>query len=143
MALVLRNPQLHGTNSSFPGVTNCRTFLLCRAVFRERGAGNYQLRGKEISSLGQPCRALLGHLERSPANPSRWHSSYPASLSFYLLICESRVITPPYQRLKSSVECCYLSVTQSCATLCDPMDCSTPGFPVLYHLPELAQTHVH
>ena len=27
--------------------------------------------------------------------------------------------------------------------LCDPMDCSTPGFPVLYHLPELAQTHVH
>ena len=30
-----------------------------------------------------------------------------------------------------------------CPTLCDPIDCSTPGFPVLYHLPELAQTHVH
>ena len=28
-------------------------------------------------------------------------------------------------------------------TLCDPMDCSTPGFSVLHHLPELAQTHVH
>ena len=27
--------------------------------------------------------------------------------------------------------------------LCDSMDCSTPGFPVLRHLPELAQTHVH
>ena len=27
--------------------------------------------------------------------------------------------------------------------LCDPMDCSTPGFPVLHHLPKLAQTHVH
>ena len=27
--------------------------------------------------------------------------------------------------------------------LCDPMDCSTPGFPVLHHLPELAQIHVH
>ena len=26
---------------------------------------------------------------------------------------------------------------------CDPMDCSTPGFPVLHHLPEFAQTHVH
>ena len=26
---------------------------------------------------------------------------------------------------------------------CDPMDCSTPGFPVFHHLPELAQTHVH
>ena len=28
-------------------------------------------------------------------------------------------------------------------TLCDPMDCSTPGFPVLHYLPEFAQTHVH
>ena len=30
-----------------------------------------------------------------------------------------------------------------CPTLCNPMDCSTPGFPVLHHLPEFAQTHVH
>ena len=35
------------------------------------------------------------------------------------------------------------SVAQSCLTLCDPMDCSTPGFPVHHQLPELAQTHVH
>ena len=39
------------------------------------------------------------------------------------------------------INCC--SVNQSCPTLCDPMDCSTPGFPVLHHLFELAQTHVH
>ena len=39
------------------------------------------------------------------------------------------------------VFCC--SVTKPCPTLCDTMDCSTPGFPVLHHLPELAQTHVH
>ena len=32
---------------------------------------------------------------------------------------------------------------QSCLTLCDPMDCSTPGFPVHYQLPEFTQTHVH
>ena len=31
--------------------------------------------------------------------------------------------------------CC--SVAKSCPTLCDPMDCSTPGFPVLHYLPEL------
>ena len=37
--------------------------------------------------------------------------------------------------------CC--SVAQSCLTLRDPMDCSTPGFPVLHHLLEFAQTHVH
>jgi len=35
------------------------------------------------------------------------------------------------------------SVTQSCPTLCDSMDCSIPGFPVNHHLLELAQTHVH
>ena len=34
------------------------------------------------------------------------------------------------------------SVTQSCLTLCDPMDCSMPGFTVHHQLPELAQTHV-
>ena len=34
-------------------------------------------------------------------------------------------------------------VTQSCPTLCDPMGCSTPGFPVHHQLPELTQTHVH
>ena len=35
------------------------------------------------------------------------------------------------------------SVTQSCLTLCDPMDCSSPGFPVHHQLSEFAQTHVH
>ena len=34
---------------------------------------------------------------------------------------------------------CCCSVTQLCLTLCDPMDCSMPGFPVLHHLPEFAQ----
>ena len=37
----------------------------------------------------------------------------------------------------------FSSVTQSCMTLCNPMDCSTPGFPVHHRLLELAQTHVH
>ena len=37
---------------------------------------------------------------------------------------------------------CCCSVTQSCVILCDPMDCSTPGFPVLHYLLELAQTRV-
>ena len=45
------------------------------------------------------------------------------------------------QYLLKSICCC--SVTQLCPTLWDPMDCSTPGFPVLHHLPEFTQTHVH
>ena len=37
----------------------------------------------------------------------------------------------------------FSSVTQSCPTFCDPVDCSTPGFPVHHQLPEPAQTHDH
>ena len=38
---------------------------------------------------------------------------------------------------------CLCSVPQSCPTLCDPMDCSTPGFSVHHQLPEFTQIHVH
>ena len=41
----------------------------------------------------------------------------------------------------SSVQ--FSSVAQSCPTLCDPMDCSTPGLPVHHQLPEFTQTHIH
>jgi len=37
--------------------------------------------------------------------------------------------------------CCW--VTKSCPTICDPMDCNTPGLPVHHQLPEFTQTHVH
>ena len=37
----------------------------------------------------------------------------------------------------------FSSVTQSCMTLCHPMNCSTPGLPVHHQLPEFSQTHVH
>ena len=37
----------------------------------------------------------------------------------------------------------FCSVAKLCPTLCDPMDCSAPGFPVLHYLPEFAQTLVH
>ena len=42
----------------------------------------------------------------------------------------------------SKNDCCC-SVAKSCLTLCNPMDCSIPGSPVLHRLLELAQTHVH
>ena len=43
----------------------------------------------------------------------------------------------------SCVHIHFRSVAQLCLTLCDPMDCSTPGFPVHHQHLELAQTHVH
>ena len=43
--------------------------------------------------------------------------------------------------LKNQVQ--FSSVAQSCPTLCDPMNHSTPGLPVHHQLPEFTQTHVH
>ena len=51
------------------------------------------------------------------------------------------LILYPATLLNSLIQ--FSSVTQSCLTLCDPMDCSTPGLPVHHQLPELTQTHVH
>ena len=39
--------------------------------------------------------------------------------------------------------CCCSSTAQSCPTLCNPMDSSTPDFPVFHHLPEFSQVHVY
>ena len=46
-----------------------------------------------------------------------------------------------FYKLIICCSCC--SVAKSCLTLCDPMNCSTPGFPVLHYLQEFAQTHVY
>ena len=47
------------------------------------------------------------------------------------------------EKFKYELDSCCYSVTQSCPTLCDPLNYSTPVSPVLRHLPESAQTHVH
>ena len=53
-----------------------------------------------------------------------------------ILLALSRLLCEPL----SSVQ--FSSVTQLCPTLCDPIDCSTPGFSVHHQLPELAQTQL-
>ena len=48
-----------------------------------------------------------------------------------------------YVGLSKTFSVQFSSVTQSCPTLCDPMNRSTPGLPVHHQLPEFTQTHVH
>ena len=56
--------------------------------------------------------------------------------------CHHQKCVPLYiEGISSFIQ--FSSVTQSCLILCNPMDCSMPGFPVHHHLPELAQTLVH
>ena len=54
-----------------------------------------------------------------------------------------KLYTKYWQRCERTEYSTLLSLfTQFCLTLCDPMDCSTSGFPVHHQFPELAQTHV-
>ena len=65
---------------------------------------------------------------------------------FLYKCCNRKWVVNKYQILKKQVQIepvQFSSVTQSYLTLCNPMDCSTPGFPVHHQRPELAQTQVH
>ena len=60
--------------------------------------------------------------------------------------CESWIIKKANEQLNGNYIHIYVSVQFSLSVVSDSSrlrDCSTPGFPVLHHLPELAQTHVH
>jgi len=74
-------------------------------------------KGRKTQTTPQPARMLKAELDATAVyNPRRCGKCKQIQLS---------------------------SVAQSCLTLCDTMDCSTPGFPVHHQLPELDQTHVH
>ena len=66
--------------------------------------------------------------------PNRWVLGHTKICSIPRRACVHSVAL-------SSVQ--FSSAAQSCLTLCDPMDCSTPGFPVHHQLQELTQAHVH
>ena len=80
--------------------------------------------------------------------PDRWESAenWKQNSDPRSIYSVTSRITSMLSFLRSSsplqIGCCC-SVVQSCLTLCKPMDCSMPGFPVLHCLLELAQTHVH
>ena len=65
------------------------------------------------------------------------HESNPCLLTWQ---ADSLLSEPPGKPHHSH---CYCSVTKSCLTLCNPVDCSTPCFAILHYLPEFSQTHIH
>ena len=69
-------------------------------------------------------------------------SSIPTPSNFFWWILKKIADVSPLPP-ESFITYQIRSVTQSCPTLCDPMNHSTPGLPVHHQLPEFTQTHVH
>ena len=91
------------------------------------------------SEVTQSCLTLSDPLDCSPPG-SFVHGTFQARVLEWDAIAFSEY----YSLIKdfsSLVQ--FSSVSQLCQTLCDPMDCSTPGLPVHHQLLELAQTQVH
>ena len=84
---------------------------------------------KHGSRLVSGLLRWYGVLENTASLSTAWNFSPNVVIRKYYIPCLS----------ETSVS----SAAQSCLTLCDPMDCSTPGFPVHHQLPEFTQTHVH
>ena len=82
-----------------------------------------------------PVVPFSSHLQSFPAS-----GCFPVS-QFFVSIGQSIVVSASTSVLPMNIQ--FSSVAQSCPTLSDPVNRSTPGLPVHHHLPELTQTHVH
>ena len=71
----------------------------------------------------------------------RWIQLHNLKIDCQLTCYHSKHYMRTNEYVKGSIQ--VTSVAQSCPTLCDPMNRSTPGFPVHHQLPEFTQTHVH
>ena len=124
---------------------------LCWGILREcfpQGWAAQSIAGRDRDWVLPPSRAL--HPE-APTLPRGWvwtsHTgrdlpSLPETAAPTRAPSSGSVFSSLMKRLDQRlIYCC--SVAQPCSTHCDFMDWSMPGFPVLHHVPELAQTLVH
>ena len=88
----------------------------------------------DIPSLTQACKHIYRYSQQIP---QAWTHPFTSTLKYcYITYCK----TWKSSQIHSHKCFCCCSVTQSCLTFCGPMDRSTPGFPVLFHLPEFAHS---
>ena len=104
--------------------------LLCCSNYRaERDAcwssgtgAVFLIKGKQVSMLMKYLPCYIGR---------HTHMHVRVCICVHIYVCIS------------ILQNCCCSVAKSCLILCDPMNYSTPDFPVLHYLPEFAQTYVH
>ena len=134
-----------------PGLLHCRWILYC--LNHQGRLHQDHERQSEMESHSVVSDSLQSHGLYSPRNspgqntgvgslsllqgifpPQRWNPGLPH--------CEWILYQLSHKGSPSGGHQ-FISVGQSCPTLCDPMNRSTPGLPVHHQLPEFTQTHVH
>ena len=121
----------HGKTPLEPAFRN--TAILVVAVQLLNRVRLFATPGTAALSRGQASLSITN--SRSLPKLTSVESVMPFS---HLILCHPLLLLPPIGLLN----CCF-SVAQSCPTLCDPMNLSTPGLPVHHQLPEFTQTHIH
>ena len=102
----------------------------------------------DLFAVQGTLKSLLQH-HSSKASILRHSAFFTVQLSHpYMITGKNRALTSwtfvaKVMSLLFNMLSQFSSVAQSCPTLCDPMNCSTPGLPVHHRLPEFTQTHVH
>ena len=145
MVLVVKNPPANAGNirdsSSIPGWgrspggrhSNPLQYS-CLEKPMDRGAWRATVHSVDWSDLAHTYSRGLNYLTQCP-NVREENVLYFSLRNIIWFIIQSFVT---FYLMGS---CC--SITKSCSTPCDPMDGSTPGLPILHHLPKLAQVHIH
>ena len=137
------------------GKTNgiCRSNLPKSWIYEKRKSEHVFCLGVEMathpSTLGWkiPWTEERGRLQSTGSQSRTWLSNFTSfylSAFNWLIPLPSGNINLVGQRLtkaRKQRSCC--TVAKSCPTLCDSTDCSRTGFPVLYHLTDFGQAHVH
>ena len=105
-----------------------------RSIFRNKGTGKFWFFLDEVVPYVESELNLFDGKNQ----PSWWILIVEKYFDYGLLISSSRC-----EQKGHWLTVQFSSVTQSCPTLCNPMNRSTPGLPVHHQLPSSTQTHVH
>jgi len=110
--------------------------------------GESWVRGKPLLLTVQ--LSFVSRVKEGLSNGLVWEKEHDTALSF--LLCSPVPVSPFYLSITFQIPCvlihcwllyCCCSFSQSCLTLCHPMDCSMLGFSALHYLLEIAQIHFH
>ena len=145
--------------------------ITCSLTFVFLTLAKYSLFSLTFGFVFIMCACVLGRYSRVWLFETLWTAGYQAPLAMGILLCKntgvdchalfqgifltrgynSRILPVGESMMPNAISGDFINpeggnvVGQSLSrlTLCDPMDCSTPGFPVLHHPPGFSQTHVH